>query len=282
MSSPTEQAKYDLGRSVRAYILSVLMVAVFAGVFLIGQAAAAGLDSNLVGGMTVWQGLIVCAIVAIIGIAWLITTEGKAIGAWLVFLIPVIVAFLVVAAALSAPINQNQTTPGTATYEITNAAALLANYTPGSHMFTSVLSVNKTTPSLNATATYAVFNFTVLRNDPGNAYDVRAMSFSFVPSSITSALTGISYSTVKPNGDGRPNCNWTVYATSGASVTSRSLSGTAGMTPYESINVVVSVEINPAAIGVSQTAVNDVLNLGAFTIAGQPYAWQGLVNAIWI
>jgi hypothetical protein len=280
--SPEKQELNGLERSVRAGIFSFVVLAVFAGLFLIGQAAAAGLDSPLAAGMTLWQGLVVCVIIAVVGILVLVTTEGKSMVGWVVLALPAIAALLIVLWSLNSTVPTSQQAPGAATYDITNVAASLANYTPASKMTTSVLAVNKTAPSLNATATYVVLNFTVLRNDVGNAYDVRAVSFSFAPSSITSALTGISYSTVRPNGDGRPNCNWTVFSGAGASVTSRSLSGTAGMTPYESINVFVVVEINPAAIGVSQTAVNDVLNLGTFTIAGQSYPWQGLVNAIYV
>jgi hypothetical protein len=280
-SGAIKGARIGMERTARVIISAFVMLAAFAGLFLIGQAAAAGLDSNLAAGMTLWQGLIVCVIVAAVGILILVTTEGKSMVGWIVLAIPAIVALLIVLVSLnpSAPTNQQQQT--TATYDVTNVASSLANYTPASRTVTSVLSVNKTTPSMNATATSVILNFTVLRTDAGSAVDVRAVSFSFAPSSVTSALTGISYSAVRPNSDGRPNCNWTVYASSGASTTSRSLSGTAGMTPYESINIYVSVEINPSAIGVSQTAINDVLNLGTFTIAGQTYAWQGLVAHVW-
>ncbi len=261
--------------------MAFMMMAVFAGLFLAGQAAAAGLDSNLVAGLTIWQGLIGCAIVAIIGVVILVTSNGKSMAGWMVFLVPVVVAFLVVAWSLSAPIDQNQTTPGTATYDVTDVAATHANYTAASKLITAVVVINKTAPSMNETASHVYVNFTIVRTDAGSAFDVRSVGFSYSPSSITSASTGISYSVVKPNSDGRPNCNWTIIAGSSLTTSSRTLSGSAGMTPYQTINVGCNIEYNPNALGVSQTAVNDVLNLGTFNIAGISYSLQAVVSAVW-
>ena len=279
--SPEEQNMNGMERTVRAFVYSLVAIAVLAGLFLTGQAAAAGLDDNLAAGMTLWQGLILCVIVAAIGILILATTEGKSVLGWIVLALPAIAALLIVLVSLNPSVPTGQQQQTTATYDVTNVAASLSNYTPALKMVSSVIAVNKTTPSMNSTATYILVNFTIVRTDPGSAIDVRSVTFSYSPTSITSASTGISYSVAKPNGDGRPNVNWTVTAGTSVTTASRTLSGSAGMTPYQVINVACSIEYNPNAFGVSQTNVNDVISLGTWNIAGVVFTGQAVVSAVW-
>lgn len=261
--------------TLRAIFASFVMVAVFAMAFCIGATAATGLDGELVAGITGMQVLVVCVIVIVIGVVALAMTDAESMAGWLTIIIPAIVAFIVIASSLSAPPTGGQASVNP-TWHVTNLAVTHGNASSDYSLTTAIVRINKTTPTMGAPSQHITLNFTVLRNDAAPTTDIQSLTFSYAPTSVTSATTGSTYSYARTNSDGRPDVNWTVTSSSGVTVSTRTLSGTTGMTSFESIHVAINIDYNYNAFGVSQRAANDVIPLGTVTIGTETFGIQAI------
>jgi hypothetical protein len=237
---------------------------------------------NLGNGITPLSILLLVALITFIGIMlWgFKVPKLKGLG---VAMTSIGVTVLLVMVVLLAAVPAQVTPPTThdATFDILAVTPTHGNYTQATKTITIIVDVNTTTPSLNNSATHLFVNFTVQRTDAGETTDIKTITASYAPASITDTITTDVFSVAKPAADGTPEVNWTMTTNAGVATSTRTLSAQEGLTPYETGNVAVNIVWNAAAFGASQIAANDVVNCGVLTVGGVAYQLQVLVHAVW-
>jgi hypothetical protein len=240
------------------------------------------LGDPLIGGITLQMALILLGFLTFIGVViWAMKIPNlKNLGMGMTLVPLALVFILIISMAVTPAITVVPDEDQPMTSDVLSVAVIHGNFTQSDKLITAVVVTNSTTPSMNNSATHILVNFTVQRTDSGPAYDVKQLTCSYSPSTLTSPSTGISYSVARPAADGRPNVNWTITQTA-VTTASRTLTTQAGMTPFETINVAVNIDYNYNAFGISSVAANDVISLGTVNIGGEIYTLQVVVNAVW-
>lgn len=264
-------------KSTRNRLAAFVVTAAFA-VLMLGSSgvSALGMTDEVVGGVTVQTIMIVGGVIAIVGvILWQAVTGGKKIGKILTTLGVVVVIILGIA-VMAQPVATSDDGGSGATFINKSVSTTKANFTDATNTITGVMRVIIGNDTIRSPTDITV-NVTVQNTAAGASYDVSVVTGTFAPASVTDPVTGLTHSTVMPNSDGKPNCNWTCTIGGTPSTTTRSLTAQMGLVPQQTGYMAVHIDLNGAAFGASNVKVNDIIDVGTLTVGAETYSIQVLI-----
>jgi hypothetical protein len=244
-------------------------------------AMSMGLEDPLIGSITVGIALIVLGICILVGaILWASRAgELRDVGKVLVSIPLALMLVLVLVMAIE-PAEVTPPTTHDATFEVLSVGGTVScNYTSSTHVITVYQRVNSTANTITSPKSMSV-NFTVQRTDSGETTDIKTVTASIAPASLTDPVTGLSYSSILPNGFGQPSCNWTMTVGSSANVAQFSLSAQMGLTPYQTGSFNMTIWWNPSAMTTSNVALNTIIPAGSMVVSGETYTIQVLLTGV--
>lgn len=281
--NPSVDNQSRVKKSVSKVLIMLGLAIIALSAFPAMTASAMGLDSPLVGGVTMMYAMIIAAFLLVVGvILWSIKAPGvsKAGMVMTVICLPILLVLVIVLAASPAQVAPpSEVTPVFKVLSVggtTTTGSAASNYTASSHTFTVSMRVNTTADTITGPKYWAA-NFTVQRTDAGSAIDVAMMSASMTQQQTTDAVTGLTYNTIKPAADGRPSLNWTLTGSITATYT---LSSQTGLTPFATGWFALNVTWNPTAFSTSNVVVNSIIPAGTIVVGPETYNIQVLVAGV--
>lgn len=242
---------------------------------------AIGLDSNVIGGLTVWMVFVAFAVILIAGLILYASRAAKLKdwGAGLSILSAIVLFVMVIAVAVQPAAISPEEEAGQAKFSVLSVADVGgATYSQSARTFTVSATVNTTSHAISPTTLQA--NFSVQRNDAGASTDVKTVSASMSQSSRTDPTTGLTYKCIASNSFGVPNVDWNMVIGSDSVSATDTLTAQMGLTPYETGTFNVTVTWNGQAFTTSDVLASDVIYAATLTIGTVTYTIQVVVSTV--
>jgi hypothetical protein len=242
---------------------------------------ALGLNSNVIGGLTVYMVLLIFGMMLVAGLILYASRAAKLKdwGLGLSIISGLVLFVMVIAVAIQPAAISPGEEAGQAKFEVLSVANVGgATYSQASHTFTVSATVNKTSHAITPATFYA--NFSVQRNDAGASTDVKTVSATMSQTSRTDPTTGLTYKCIASNSFGIPNVDWNMVIGSDSVSATDTLTAQMGLTPYQTGAFNVTVHWNGQAFTTSDVLASDVIYAATLTIGSETYTIQVVVSTV--
>ncbi len=242
---------------------------------------AIGLNSNVIGGLTVMYTLVIFAVVLIFGLILYASRAAKLKdwGLGMSIVSALVLFVMVIAIAIQPAAVSPGEEPGQANFDVLSVANVGgATYSQSAKTFTVSATVNTTSHAISPTTLQA--NFSVQRNDAGASTDVKTVSASMSQSSRTDPTTGLTYKCIASNSFGVPNVDWNMVIGSDSVSATDTLTAQMGLTPYQTGAFNVTVTWNGQAFTTSDVLASDVIYAATLIIGSETYTIQVVVSTV--